>query len=202
MNYSNNEISVFERLEEHLIVLEKRLNIHRNKILKIYGTAIFLIFIGFLDQLFSLLITIYFPIILTLRSLHNKEKEDKKRWLTYWSVFGILYFIDLFSVYIKVVLPFYFFLKTLILIVLSIPTLNTANYFYESIMKKFIARIGLIIKNEKELLTTEIINVLKSKAPELVPPKKEKVINDKKRLNIWDKLKKTYSKIADKKKIE
>ena len=93
--------------------------------------------IGYLDTYITCLVGIVIPSICSIRAIETKDPEDDKQWLTYWVVYGIFTFIDLFSGFILKYVPFYFVLKILFLIWLFLPSFKGASIIYKTIIVKF-----------------------------------------------------------------
>ena len=68
--------------------------------------------------------------------METKNYEDIKQWLTYWAVFGIFSFIDLFSSGALKFIPFYFVIKIVFLIWLFMPNTKGATKIYDNIISK------------------------------------------------------------------
>lgn len=111
------------------------------------GLAICLtsVIIGFLDVYITALVGIVIPSISSMRALETKDPEDDKQWLTYWVVFGIFSFIDLFTASLLKFIPFYFILKILFLMWLFMPNTKGAYIIYVKVISK------LFKKYEKQI---------------------------------------------------
>lgn len=94
------------------------------------------VMIGYLDQYVTCLVGIVIPSICSIRALETKEIDDDKQWLTYWIVYGLFSFIDLFSGFILKYIPFYFIIKILFLLWLFLPTFMGASVIYNKIIIK------------------------------------------------------------------
>lgn len=72
------------------------------------------------------------PTYLSLIALRTPSPEDDTQLLTYWIIFGFLSVIEFWSAAIIYVIPFYWFLKTIFLIYISLPATGGAKLIYTS----------------------------------------------------------------------
>merc|ERR1711957_779863 len=103
------------------------------------------VIIGFLDVYITALVGIVIPSIFSMRALETKDPDDDKHMLTYWVVWGIFSFIDLFTASLLKFIPFYFIIKIVFLIWLFMPNTKGALIIYN----KFISK--LFKKYEKQI---------------------------------------------------
>merc|ERR1711957_580302 len=105
--------------------------------------------------------------------LETKDPDDDKHMLTYWVVWGIFSFIDLFTASLLKFIPFYFIIKIVFLIWLFMPNTKGALIIYN----KFISK--LFKKYEKQI--DDIDNQFQSNANKFIG-KVEENIPDKERV--------------------
>ena len=95
-----------------------------------------------------------YPAYWSIKVIENNESDMDIQWLTYWVVFAIFTFIDVFSGFILRFFPFYFFAKILFLLWLFLPNFQGAttlyNYFVVKIFKRFEKDIELVSSNIKK----------------------------------------------------
>ncbi|KAG0271030.1 ER membrane protein DP1/Yop1 [Linnemannia exigua] len=105
------------------------------------GSFVFLmIFFNFAGQLFSNLLGFVYPAYRSFKALESPEKEDDKQWLTYWTVYGFVSIIESFTDVLLYWFPFYFFLKTVFLLWLMIPSFNGAVTIYNRVLRPFLVQ--------------------------------------------------------------
>ncbi|KAF9423321.1 ER membrane protein DP1/Yop1 [Podila epigama] len=97
-----------------------------------------MIFFNFAGQLFSNLLGWVYPAYRSFKALETPEKEDDKQWLTYWTVYGFVSILESFTDILLYWFPFYFFLKTVFLLWLMIPTFNGAATVYNRVLRPFL----------------------------------------------------------------
>ena len=62
------------------------------------------------------LISVGYPALKSAMALTTESKQDDKEWLTYWMVFGLFNMFDSTFSWLLHYIPFYFFIKLLIII--------------------------------------------------------------------------------------
>ena len=122
--------------QEQAELIHEKTGIPAKYVIIALGICIASVLIGYLDQYITCLVGIIFPSICSIRALETKDPEDDKQWLTYWVVYGIFTFIDLFSGFILKYIPFYFVLKIVFLIWLFFPTFKGASLIYQKVIVK------------------------------------------------------------------
>lgn len=122
--------------QEQAELIHEKTGIPAKYVLIALGICVASVLIGYLDQYVTCLVGIVFPSICSIRALETKDAEDDKQWLTYWVVYGIFTFIDLFSGFILKYIPFYFVLKIVFLIWLFLPTFKGASVIYQKVIVK------------------------------------------------------------------
>jgi receptor expression-enhancing protein 5/6 len=90
----------------------------------------------------SVLITgTLYPGYMSLCSIHSKEIEDDKQWLSYWVLFAGSHFADHFLNHLIELIPFYYTLKLLFVVYLFWPTTRGSLLIYERFLfPKFLIR--------------------------------------------------------------
>jgi receptor expression-enhancing protein 5/6 len=132
-------------INEHGEIAEKETGIPSKYILIVLFICIISVILGFLDIYITNLVGIVIPSIISMRTLESKIPEDNQQWLTYWVIFGIFSFIDLFSYWLLKYFPFYFILKIIFLIWLFMPNTKGAKIIYKILITK------LFKKYEKQI---------------------------------------------------
>ena len=95
----------------------------------------------FTGNLVVLITGILYPGYMSLCSIHSKEIEDDKQWLSYWVLFSCCNFLDYFLGTLVDLIPFYYTLKLLFIIYLFWPTTRGSLQIYDSILyPKFLSK--------------------------------------------------------------
>lgn len=108
-------------------------------ILSSAGLYFFLIFLnlGGIGQLLSNIAGFVIPGYFSLLALSTPGKDDDTQLLTYWVVFAFLNIVEFWSKTILYWVPFYWFIKTIFLLYLSLPQFNGATLVYNSFLKPY-----------------------------------------------------------------
>lgn len=152
------------KLDGHLKILQQKTNLNRKQLLCFYFSSFSLIFMGIFPNFVSKVLTIYFPVLWSLRTIENKTTENVNHWLTYWSIFGFFSLIDQLQFFINQVFPFYIFVKTVILVYLYLPNFKGALKLYNDILVKKLPK--KYFPKNFESLTQEVVRVLTERQKE------------------------------------
>ncbi|SCV01578.1 LANO_0F12464g1_1 [Lachancea nothofagi CBS 11611] len=120
----------------------------KTKLPKSYGVVgaasayLLLIFInvGGIGEILSNFVGFVIPTYYSLLALKTATSTDDSELLTYWVVFAFLNVIEFWSKAILYWIPFYWFLKTLLLVYLALPQTNGAKYVYNTILDPVTSR--------------------------------------------------------------
>jgi len=162
-NIESSKQTFLEKLNEHLKLIEDKTKIKTNKFFTILAICLVLIWTGIYDIYISYLVTIFFPSRWTLREIQKKELDGAKQWLTYWVIFAIFVLIDMISPYLREIVPFYIFLRTIILLWLYLPNFNGAVIVYNTFILEILKHtnnFALLGKNDKNKLLIEVEEIL------------------------------------------
>jgi len=129
-NFERSKLTSIEKLEEIFKKIEDKTKLSRKNMVILYISSFILIWFGVFDIYISYLLTIYYQAIWSIKVISKKELDGDKQWLTYWIIFSIFAILDMFSVYIIKLIPFYFLIRTAILIWLSVPGMKGAVGVY------------------------------------------------------------------------
>ncbi|KAF9916968.1 ER membrane protein DP1/Yop1 [Lobosporangium transversale] len=103
------------------------------------GAFVFLmIFFNFAGKLLSNLLGWVYPAYRSFKALETQQKDDDTQWLTYWTVYGFVSILESFTDILLYWFPFYFFLKTVFLLWLMLPTFNGASTIYTRVLRPFL----------------------------------------------------------------
>lgn len=106
-------------------------------VLSLGGLYFLLIFInvGGIGELLSNIAGFVLPGYLSLKALSTVGTKDDTELLTYWVVFAFLNVIEFWSKAILYWIPFYWFLKTIFLLYLSLPQFKGSELVYQQLIK-------------------------------------------------------------------
>jgi receptor expression-enhancing protein 5/6 len=135
---------ILKKIDEHLKIIVDKTGIPAKYIMSVLGVSLLLTIVGFLDRYITCLVAIILPTTFSIKAIETKEEDDDKLWLTYWTIFAIFSFLDLFSGCIIKILPFYFMLKLIFLVWCFMPNTKGAIIIYNKLIKPF------ILKNESK----------------------------------------------------
>ncbi|PWN22096.1 protein YOP1 [Microstroma glucosiphilum] len=96
----------------------------------------FNIFAGFLTQLIGFAAPAYF----SMKALESPQPQDDVQWLTYWVVFGAFTFAESFVNVILYWFPFYYTIKTLVVLYLMLPQTQGAKVVYARVLRPAFAQ--------------------------------------------------------------
>lgn len=137
--------TLLEKIEGQLKIVEEATGFNSKLIMSVLGVCFFFVFIGYFDHYITTVVGIVYPAIWSIRAIESTGTDDDKQWLTYWVVFAIFTFIDMFSGFVLKFIPFYFFFKLIFLVWCFMPNTRGATFIYD----KFI--IKLFQKYEKKI---------------------------------------------------
>ena len=134
----------------------------RLKIIHIYYfliVALIFFLLGHFELIFSYIITAYYPILWTREDYKLHSENFWKKWGTYWTFFACFLFFDLHQKEVLKLIPFYFIIKCIFLIILYLPGFNAAANIYDGFLKDYLYQIITKFQNKDENDT--MINELK-----------------------------------------
>ncbi|KAJ3128134.1 Nucleosomal histone H3-Lys79 methylase [Physocladia obscura] len=101
------------------------------------------------------------PAYQSFKAIESPEKEDNIQWLTYWTVFGFLNVIEVFSDTLLYWVPFYYAFKAIFVIYLIAPQFNGAKTIYTKVLQPYLLKEQSVIDGDisknlaKNLLTDQ-----------------------------------------------
>jgi receptor expression-enhancing protein 5/6 len=156
-NIERSKATSLEKIEEIFRKIEEKTKLNRSQILKGIVTSFILIWFGILDIYISYFLTIYYPVIWSVKIIERKDQESRKQWLTYWVVFSLFVILDIFSKFFISMIPFYFVIRTTILMWMALPNFKGALIVYNLLFVEIIK----ITKKNKFLEKIDLKNSLK-----------------------------------------
>src|SRR4051812_43550499 len=127
MSKDKEETSILKKWEEHSRIIEEKTGVKGKYVVMVLCAAIFFVLIGFLDRIITNLVGTVYPAYWSIKAIESNNPDMDIQWLTYWVVFAIFTFIDVFSGFVLKFFPFYFFIKILFLIWLFLPNFQGAT---------------------------------------------------------------------------
>lgn len=146
---------IIKKIDEHLKIIVDKTGIQGKYIMIALGVSLLFTIIGFLDKYITCLVGILLPTFFSIKAIESKEEDDDKLWLTYWTIYAIFSFLDLFTGWILKIIPFYFIIKLVFLVWCFMPNTKGAVIIYDKIIKPF------FLKNEGKF--DRIVNKLMEK---------------------------------------
>jgi len=134
----------------HMKEIEEKTNLKRQYIYYFILVSFFFFLIGHFELIFSYILTGYFPIKWTYEDFKNKREHSGKKWGTYWGIFSLFIYLDFHKKIVLNIMPFYFFVKSIILLILYLPCFTVAINLYDGIIKELILQISLLFQNKDE----------------------------------------------------
>ena len=160
-----------EKVKKQLQLIKDKTGVDGRIIIGCLLVTIILTCCGFLDKYITCVGGIALPLYWSLKALDSKESGDDAQWLTYWVVYGIFTFLDLFAHIILKIIPFYFVLKQIFLIYLFMPNTRGAEFIYkhciQGIFKKYEAYIDKKLKKAGKKIG-KAVGMIQEKAKEKV----------------------------------
>ena len=149
----------------HMIEIESKTNLKRNHIYIILGISFFFFLIGHLQRTFSYLLTGFYPLKWTIQDFKLNNENFGKKWGTYWAIFLIFVFFDMHKNEVLKIIPLYFIIKTVILIVLYLPGFTAAVNLYDGLFKDILQSLStyFLNKEDSDTLLNEVKKIVKVK---------------------------------------
>ncbi|KAI8144594.1 TB2/DP1, HVA22 family-domain-containing protein [Fennellomyces sp. T-0311] len=104
------------------------------------AAAVFLVMIFFniAGQLLTGLVSWGYPAYASFKAIETPTPEDDKQWLTYWTVIGFVQIVEYFSDLLLFWIPFYFLIKTVFVLWLTLPQFRGAEVLYGRFIRPFL----------------------------------------------------------------
>ena len=142
-------------------------------LLAILSVASIVILILFGGTIFTLVLTVVYPAIQSIKAIESEGGDDDKEWLTYWTIFGIATLADEFAGFLLTFIPFYFYLRPIFFVFLMAPQTKGALFLYNNF-------VGPLLRNNKEAIQN-FIDEIKGSAADISKAAREeamKQVND------------------------
>jgi receptor expression-enhancing protein 5/6 len=126
-----------------LVELSKKAKISTGVILAVALTvSSLLILVLFGGLILSVVFTVVYPSIQSIKAIESDGENDDKEWLTYWTIFGLFHLVDEFGGFILSFIPFYFYIRLAFFAFLMLPQTKGALTIYKYL-------VGPILKQHK-----------------------------------------------------
>ena len=143
-NNPQNKKSLIEKWNEQMDKIEQKTGIKGYIVVILLIISVFLVYLNIFDTVITNLIGTMYPAFWTVKSIEEGKLDEEKHWLTYWAVFGFFIVIDMFNPIIMKILPFYFILKIIFLILMFIPGAGFCNLVYNLIANHILIKYEAI----------------------------------------------------------
>jgi len=143
VNYYVDQIDRELKKVPFLNTVDERSKIPKLKTYITIGFAVIIsifIFFNIFGDLLSTLIAFIYPAYASFKAIESVDKNDDTQWLTYWTVFGFLHLIECFSDQILGWISFYYFLKSIFTLWLSLPQFRGAEVIYDKFIRVFLMK--------------------------------------------------------------
>ena len=166
-----NNKELMNQLGVHLKLIEKKTGQNPKIILGILAASLIFVIIGYFEKYITCIVGIVLPTYWSIKAIESNEGDDDKQWLTYWAVYAVFDFLDLFAGFILKIIPFYYILKLIFLIWCFMPNTQGALMVYNHIIKKF------FIKYENNL--DQLVNKVMKRSQETTQKVREEIEKNK-----------------------
>lgn len=138
-----------ELYEINIKQIENKTKINRKKIYMLLVISLFFFLLGYYEIIFTYLLTIYFPIKWTIEDYKLKKDDFYKMWGTYWLIFSLFVFFDFNKKEVLKFVPFYFIIRSTLLLFLYLPCFKGAITLYDTQLSDFFKNIDIFINSNK-----------------------------------------------------
>ena len=149
----------------HITEIETKTNLKRKYIYYFLLISLFFFLIGHFEIFFSYIITGYFPLKWAYQDYKSKNEDFGKKWGTYWTLFIAFIFFDFHKKEVLKIIPLYFIVKTIFLMILYLPGFTAAVNLYDGFIKDIIQKLSIYFQNkdENETMVNELKKYVKVK---------------------------------------
>ena len=143
-------LSFKELYNIHVKEIEEKTHLKITHIYYFLIIAFIFFMLGYLELIFSYIITAYYPIIWTREDYKMNIDNFWKKWGTYWTFFACFIFFDIHRKEVLKLIPFYFTVKCIILLILYLPGFSAAVNIYNGFLKDYLHNIGTRYQNKDD----------------------------------------------------
>jgi len=170
-----NQKTFLEKIQGQLKIVEEATGFNSKLIMSVLGVCFFFVFIGYFDHYITTVVGILYPAIWSIRAIESTGTDDDKQWLTYWVVFAIFTFIDMFSGFVLKFIPFYFFFKLIFLVWCFMPNTRGASFIYDKFIIKIFQKYEGKINEFGEVIYGGVTKIQKE-GQDILVKNREKII--------------------------
>lgn len=100
----------------------------------------------------TVVLTVLYPAVQSIKAIESVGEDDDKEWLTYWLIFGVATLADEFAGCILSFIPFYFYVRLGFFVFLMAPQTKGALFLYKNF-------VGPLMRNNKAAIQNFIDEV-------------------------------------------
>ena len=115
-----------------------------------------LIMLGFYEDHLTIILGTVYPLYFSLKTLKNGSLSEIKRWLTYWIFFISFIWFEYFFYYLLQYIPFYFVIRSVLLILNYLPQFEFSSVVYDYTIKVLFVRYHGVIRNYAKKLKQKL----------------------------------------------
>ena len=134
----------------HMTEIESKTNLKRKYIYYILLISFFFFLIGHFERTFSYLLTGFYPLKWTIQDFKSNNENFGKKWGTYWVLFCVFIFFDKHKREVLEIIPMYFIIKNIFLIILYLPGFTAAVNLYDGLFKEFLQSLSIYFLNKDD----------------------------------------------------
>ena len=184
--------SINQKFREHVKIIEEKSGIKGKYIITGLSICASLVFIGIFESFITNIVGIILPAYLSMKAIETYETDNEKQWITYWVLFAFYSILDTFSVFFLNYIPFYFFIKVIVLIWLYLPNFQGASYLYDilifNLFKKVEFFVEKYISNKKRISDPSIdLDPLKQSKIEINQPNSPNIKSSNENVSVIEK---------------
>jgi len=172
-----NQEELMKNVGKHLNLIKNKTKTDPKIIIGILICGLLLTLLGWFDKYITCLIGIILPTYWSIKAIESPQEDDDKQWLTYWAVYAVFNFLDLFTKFILKIIPFYYVVKLIFLVWCFMPNTQGALFIYNKFLRNiFLKNEGKLNKYVNKILRKT--NEVTEKAKEEINKGKEKIIDN------------------------
>jgi len=142
-------MSLYQRFRAQIDLLGEACGINGKIMFIIIIVCLVSVFIGYFENIITNCVGIIYPAYWSIKAIETKHRDDDKQWLTYWVVFSLFILFESFFGFVIKYIPFYVFLKLILLLWLFLPNYRGANRVYDNLIIKCFKKYEVQIEEGK-----------------------------------------------------
>jgi receptor expression-enhancing protein 5/6 len=176
MSTGENNFSFMEYFNRHMKKISDSTMLPAPIFLGGLAACFVLTFLGISESLVTTLVATVFPIFWSIKAIESPDTDDDKQWLTYWVVISAFQIIDDYSHFILAIIPLYYFLKLVLIVILMLPNIQGSAWVYNTIVYRLFKTYEKDLDNLTEKVANTATN-LKDQGARLVQENKAAIIS-------------------------